>query len=163
MLTPTDFGEPDLQVASLRLWVHGRQFPEANDYDDGNWLRVTANCSASGATVWAQGAILTVTDIAGFGRECTAMLCGKTKSAALAPLEPNLKVSLEATDSLGHIRAQVEITPDHLSQSHRFECEVDQTFLPGIIKQCSEIVQEYPIRETQGREGVEPPDARDSR
>lgn len=154
VLTPTDLGEPDLQVAGLRLWVHGRQFPEAKDYDDGNWLRVTANCSASGASVWAQGPILAVTDIAGLGNECNAMLCGKTKSAALAPFEPNFKLSLEATDSLGHIRALVEITPDHLSQSHRFEFEVDQTYLPGIIKQCSEIVQEYPIRGKQGRDSV---------
>ncbi|MFM6127276.1 MAG: hypothetical protein ACKPBV_00725 [Sphaerospermopsis kisseleviana] len=150
-LTPTDLGEPDLQVAGLRLWVHGRQFPESEDYYDGNWLRVTAHCGASGASVWAQGAILMVTDVAGLGDGCAAMLCGKTKSAALAPLEPDLKVSLEATDSLGHIRAQVEITPDYVLQSHRFDFEVDQTYLPGVIKQCSEIVNEYPIRGNQGR------------
>ena len=153
-LTPKDLGEPDLKVAGLQLWVHGRQFPESEDYYDGNWLRVTAHCGASGASVWAEGAIVMITDIYGFGAECTAMLCGKTKSAALAPCEPDLKVSLEATDSLGHIRALVEITPDHLSQSHRFEFEVDQTYLPVIIKQCSEIVQEYPIRGNQGRESV---------
>jgi hypothetical protein len=150
VLTPTDLGEPDLRVAGLRLWVHGRQFPEAEDAYDGNWLRVTAHCGASGASVWAQGAILMVTDVAGFGDGCTAMLGGKSKTAALTPLEPDLKVTLESTDSLGHVRAHVEITPDHVWQSHRFEFEVDQSYLPGIITQCSDFVSEYPSRGTRG-------------
>jgi len=153
-LIPADLGEADLNVAGFQLWVHGRQFPESEDYYDGNWLRVTAYCGASGANVWAQGAILMVTDIAGFGDKCAAMLSGDSKSAALDPLEPELKVSLEAADRLGHIRAQVEITPDHLAQAHRFEFEVDQSYLPGIIQQCSAIAQEYPIRGQQKREGV---------
>lgn len=153
-VTPADLGEPDLNVAGFQLWVHGRQFPESEDYYDGNWLRVTAHCGASGASVWAQGAILMVTDIAGFGDKCAAMLSGDTKSAALDPLEPELKVSLEAADGLGHVRAQVEITPDHLLQAHRFEFGVDQSYLPGIIRQCSEIVQEYPIRGHQDQKGV---------
>ena len=153
-LTPANLGQPDLKVAGFQLWVHGRQFPEAEDYDDGNWLRVTAHCGASGASVWAQGAILMVTDIAGFGDGCAAMLSGEIKSAALDPFEPELRMSLEASDGLGHIRAQVEITPDHLQQAHRFEFEVDQSYLPGIIRQCSEIVQEYPIRGQHDRQGV---------
>ncbi len=152
--TPADLGEPNLKVAGFQLWVHGRQFPEAEDYYDGNWLRVTAHCGAAGASVWAQGAILMITDIAGFGDGCAAMLSGKIQSAALAPFEPELKVSLEASDDLGHVRAQVEITPDHLAQAHRFEFEVDQSYLPGIIRQCSAIVQEYPIRGQRDRKGV---------
>ena len=152
--SPTDLGEPDLKVAGFQLWVHGRQYPEANDYYDGNWLQVTAHCGASGASVWAHGAILMVTDIAGFGTGCAAMLDGQRRSADLAPFEPELKVSLEASDRVGHIRAQVEITPDHLLQAHRFEFEIDQSYLPGIIKQCSDIVQEYQIRGEQDREGV---------
>lgn len=97
--------------------------PESKDYDDGNWLRVTSHCGASGASVWAQGAILMVTDIAGFGDQCAAMLGGDRKSAALDPFEP--------IDRLGHLRVQVEVTPDHLAQAHRFEFEVDQSYLPG--------------------------------
>lgn len=152
--TPPDLGEPDLKVAGFQLWVHGRQFPESEDYYDGSWLRVTAHCGASGASVWAQGAILMVTDIAGFGNQSAAMLGGDRKSAALDPFEPELKVSLETADPLGHVRAQVEITPDHLMQTHRFEFEVDQSYLPGIIEQCSAIVREYPIRGTRDRKGA---------
>lgn len=153
-LSPEYFGESALKVAGFHLWIHGRQFPEANDYYDGNWLRVTAHCSASGASVWAQGAIVMVTDIAGFGKQCGAMLRGDSNSAVLDPLEPELRVSLETADRLGHIRAQVDITPDHLAQSHKMEFDIDQSYLPGIIKQCSAIVQEYPIRGNRDRKGV---------
>jgi len=145
-MTPEDLGSPDLKVAGFQLWVHGRQFPEAMDYDDGNWLRVTAHCGSSGASVWTQGALLMVTDIAGFGDDCAAMLRGASSSATLDPLEPELRCSLEASDRLGHLRARVDITPDHLLQSHRLNFEIDQSHLPDIIKQCSAIVQEYPIR-----------------
>lgn len=144
-----NLGEPDLKVAGFQLWVHGRQFPESEDYDDGNWLRVTAHCGASGASVWTQGAILMVADIADFGDQCAAMLRGDSKSAVLEPLEPELKVSLESGDRLGHVRAQVEITPDHMAQEHCFEFEVDQSYLPAIIQQCSALVKEYPIRATR--------------
>ena len=145
-LTSENLGPPALKIAGFQLWVHGRQFPEAEDYDDGNWLRVTAHCGASGASVWAQGAILMVTDIAGFGDQCAAMLRGTSNTAALDPLEPELKVSLQALDRLGHVRAKVEITPDHLVQLHQMVFEIDQSYLPDIIKQCLAIVQEYPIR-----------------
>jgi hypothetical protein len=30
--------EPDLKLDGFSLWVFGRQFPDANDYWDGNWL-----------------------------------------------------------------------------------------------------------------------------
>lgn len=89
-----------------------------------------------------------VTDIARFGNQCAAMLAGDSKSATLASFEPELSVSLEIADRVGHLRAQVEITPDHLVQAHLFEFELDQSYLPGIIQQCSAIVREYPIRGT---------------
>ena len=145
-LTSENLGPPALKIAGFQLWVHGRQFPEAEDYDDGNWLRVTAHCGASGASVWAQGAILMVTDIAGFGDQCAALLRGTSNTAALDPLEPELKVSLQALDRLGHVLAKVEITPDHLVQWHQMVFEIDQSSLPDIIKQCLAIVQEYPTR-----------------
>jgi hypothetical protein len=139
-------GAPSLKVAGFQLWIHGRQFPDAYDCDDGNWLHVTAHCGASGASIWVQGSIVMVTDIAGFGEECTSVMSGKATSAQLNPLEPELSVTLESTDRLGHICACVDITPNHFTQSHRIEFEIDQSYLPGIVAQCSEVVKQYPIR-----------------
>src|SRR5882724_344446 len=33
-------GTPDIKLSGLQIWVHGRQFPNATDYWDGNWLRI---------------------------------------------------------------------------------------------------------------------------
>lgn len=146
MSQQANLGPPDLKIAGFQLWVHGLAYPEATDYDDGNWLRVTAHCAANGASIQVHGTIVRITDVAGFGEQCSAMYARTSKSAILDPYEPELKVSLEIADTIGHIRAQVEITPDHLMQSHRIEFEVDQSYLPEIIKQCMAIVQEYPVR-----------------
>jgi hypothetical protein len=139
-------GPSSLKVAGLQLWVHGRQFPEAQDADDGNWLRVTGQCGASGASVRGQGPIRMVTDIERFGRECRSLYDGKRDRAVLEPFEPELRIRLEATDRRGHIRADVEITPDHLTQTHRMQFEIDQSYLPDIIEQCAAIVRAYPVR-----------------
>jgi hypothetical protein len=144
--SPDDFGEPSLQVAGFRLWIHGRQFPESDDFWDGNWLRVTAHCDAPSSSVWTEGAILMATDLERFGQQCRKLVNGEVPAACLDPLEPELSLSVTATDRAGHLTACVEITPDHLRQRHRVEFEMDQTYLPQIIGQCERIVNEYPIR-----------------
>jgi hypothetical protein len=145
-MTDQDLGPPSLKVAGLQLWVHGRQFPEARDADDGNWLRVTGRCGASGASIWVQGAILTVNDIERFGRECQSLYDGKSNRASLDPIEPELRIALGTTDRVGHMSADVEITPDHLAQTHRMRFNIDQSYLPEIIAQCAAIVRSYPVR-----------------
>jgi hypothetical protein len=40
-----ELGEPHLHLAGLKLWVHGYQYRDADDYSDGNWLNATAICS----------------------------------------------------------------------------------------------------------------------
>jgi hypothetical protein len=141
-----ELGLPALKIAGFQLWVHGRQFPDAEDADDGNWLRVTAHCGASGASVWVQGSILMVTDIERLGRECRSLYDGKSDRAALEPFEPELRVGLEATDRMGHIRANVELTPEHLTQAHRMQFEIDQSYLPEIVEQCTAVLRAYPVR-----------------
>jgi hypothetical protein len=149
-----ELAPPALKIAGLQLWVHGRQFPDAEDADDGNWLRITGHCGASGASVWVQGALLMVTDIERFGLECQGLHDGKAARATLEPFEPELRISLEATDRLGHIRAQVDITPDHLAQTHRVEFDIDQSYLPAIVQECAAVVQAYPIRGRSGAKGT---------
>jgi len=145
-LSPEDFGEPSLRVAGFQLWIHGRQFPDSTDYYDGNWLRVTAHCGASGASVWAEGAILMVTEIESFGQQCHRLLRGDVSIASLDPIEPELHLAINSTDTIGHLQVHVEITSDHLSQRHVMEFEIDQSYLPHVIGECARIVEEYPVR-----------------
>jgi hypothetical protein len=39
---PEILGEPDIKISGLEIWIHGNQFPDENDYWDGNWMDITA-------------------------------------------------------------------------------------------------------------------------
>lgn len=145
-----DLGVPNLKVVGFQLWVHGREFPESADYYDGNWLRVTVHCGASGAGVWASGSILMVPDVLRWADECDLLATGEGREAQLAPAEPELQVTVRRVDNLGHFTMRVQITPDHLKQQHSFDFEIDQTYLPEIARQCRAIAAAYPLRGERG-------------
>jgi hypothetical protein len=147
-------GPPALTIAGLRLWVYGRQFPDSQDYYDGNWLNVTAVCAGDGANVQTGGNLILAQDIEGFCAGCESLLRLGKGEASLSPCEPELAVKIASTDNLGHLRAVVEITPNNMTQEHRFIFEADQTYLQPIISQCKAILVEYPVRGTEpGRGG----------
>jgi len=143
-------GPPSLKVEGFQLWVHNHQFPDLDDYDDGNWLSVTAHCGRAWASVWASGSFIQVMDIVGFGEQCEKLAEGKLNSALMDPYEPELRVELKKTDSLGHIEMTVQITPDHLTQEHEFLFEIDLSYLKGLSAQCREIEKKYPVRGLNG-------------
>jgi hypothetical protein len=144
--TLEQLGAPDLKIAGFQLWVHGREFPGSTDYDDGNWLRVTAHAGAAGASVWVSGAILMITDLIQFGQGVDGLAKGELQRADLKPFEPELRLKIEQLDSLGHFTMKVQITPDHLTQEHCFEFEIDQSYLPGISANCRALANTYPAR-----------------
>ena len=139
-------GPPALKISGLQLWVRGRQFPDAQDPWDGNWLNVTTHCGAGGASVWASGAILMVSDIARWVTECEHLYERLQGEAILQTCEPNLLVSIRSSDRIGHMIMRVEITPEHMTQQHKFEFEIDQSYLPSLITHCRAIIAEYPVR-----------------
>jgi hypothetical protein len=139
-------GEPDLVIAGLRIWVHGRQFPQATDYWDGNWLRVTAYCVHPDSIVRAHGPIIHLGEVVGLLRECESLHQTIHGSAALRCMEPNLAAELIA-ETGGRIKVKLSITPDNLNEAHSFESEIDQTYLPPIIRSCQAILNKFPVRE----------------
>ncbi len=66
-------------------------------------------------------------------------------TAELAPVEPNLHIKFEM-DKLGHIAMQINITPEYMTQDHEFREQIDQSYLPGLIRQIKTVLQNYPIR-----------------
>lgn len=135
----------DLKLAGLRLWVHGRQFPDAQDYWDGNWLNVTARCDGDGARILASGPILHLSELDRWRREAEKLLETLAGEAHLACREPNLSVVLKAA-ARGQITMEVSITPDHLTQKHWFQFAIDQSYLPSLVVQCQAILEAYPLR-----------------
>jgi hypothetical protein len=139
-------GPPEISLAGLQIWVHGRQFPDQQDYWDGNWLRVTAHCGGQGASVWVSGSIIHLSELLDWRDQTDQMRQTLSGMAALACMEPDLRVELKM-ESLGQITMTVRITPEHLSQQHSFEFAIDQSYLPGFLRECGEVLGEYPIRD----------------
>lgn len=57
----------------------------------------------------------------------------------------------------GHIPIAIDVTPDHLHQSHRFFDPVDQTYLPGLIGTINRGATRWPPRQwlMLGRSGMQ--------
>jgi hypothetical protein len=137
--------EPDLRLGGFSLWVSGRQFPDVNDFWDGNWLHVEAHMQASGALVEARGPILHASEIAKFVQELEPLHTNLTGEAALRCIEPNLEIVIRC-DALGHVTVRVVITPDHMTQSHVFTFDLDQTYLGPLLDGCRSVLSNWPIR-----------------
>ena len=138
-------------MGSFKLWVHGREFPDSNDSWDGNFLRVTSHCIGAGGSASASGPILDTVGVYRFREQLAALQAALQGEAVLDSVEPNLVVRLSASDRLGHIALRVEITEGHLSEGHWFEAELDQSYLPGVLRQCDAILAEYPVRHPEDR------------
>jgi hypothetical protein len=144
-------GTPDLELAGLRVWVHGYQFPDAADAWDGNWLRVTAHCGAAGASVRVSGTFLDTVAVRRFLDGLSAMHVTLTGTAELRTDEPELGVWASADARTGHVGVRVAITPDQQTQEHVFTFDVDQSHLPAAIAQCRRLLERCPIRDAAGR------------
>jgi hypothetical protein len=137
--------EPDLKLGGFSLWVFGYQYPGANDYWDRNWLNVRARVEAPGALVEAQGAIVTAPELAEFVKQLETLYTTLVGEAALRCMEPNLQVAIRG-GSLGHVTVKLMITPDHMTQSHEFEFDLDQTYLGPFLDGCRSVLSRWPVR-----------------
>lgn len=129
-------GQSDMKLAGLRLWVHGRQFPDSVDYWDGNWLRVAAVCEYPGARVSVDGPFMHLGEIRDFLAGIEQLHATLQGSAKLDCVEPNLKIEL-AMDKRGHVRVAITITPDHLRQAHSFFDEVDRVIFRELSRSAT--------------------------
>jgi hypothetical protein len=117
--------------------------PESVEWFDGNWLHLHAECAAPGVTVSVTGPLLTVEDLGRLLAGMEAMQRREASAAEMHPLEPNLVISLTGS-SKGRLRIDVRITPDPMTQEHRFFFDTDLGYLAGPIEQCREILQRFP-------------------
>ena len=144
--TIEQLGAPSVRLAAFQLWVHGRQFPDAQDKWDGNWLNVTAQCGQAGGSVWAAGAILDTVGLLRFRDELERLHQTLSGEAVLESHEPNVRVRVASSDRAGHLYVRVEITPDHLAQGHWFEFEMDQSYLPSGVAQLTSLLAAFPVK-----------------
>lgn len=142
--------KPDLQIAGFSLWVIGRQFPDATEFWDANWLVVEARVEASGATVTARGPFVFATEIDRFCSGLKTMDQTLSGTARLDCMEPTLDVTLTCSP-LGQASAAIALTPDHVTQLHKFTFDFDQTYLRPVLQDCLSILKRFPIKGHRGR------------
>jgi hypothetical protein len=139
-------GAPSLDLFGLKLWIHGREFPNATDFWDGNWLHVTAILSTPTSMVRTEGPIVHLREIYALKAECAKLYETLSGQAVLSCMEPNLSAKIIAGTG-GHIEVEVSVVPDQLTERHEYKTTSDQTFLPSVVRQCEDILEQYPIRE----------------
>jgi hypothetical protein len=115
--------------------VLGRQFPDQNDYWDGNWLNVWVRVEATEAVVEAHGPIIHAAELEAFANELELLDSTLAGNALLKCTEPNLDVAIRG-DSRGCATATIKVTPDHMTQSHEFIFSIDQTYFRPLIGKC---------------------------
>jgi hypothetical protein len=135
----TKLGEPNIKIAGLAIWIHNRESPIEE-----NWLNVTIHCGAQGAAVTTNGSIIHLSEIARLLEAAEHLQKALTGKIEIECIEPYLSIKFEA-EKLGHIDMIVDITPDHLLQQHSFIFEIDQSYLPKLISNCSTVLERYPI------------------
>jgi hypothetical protein len=138
-------GTPSIRLSGFQIWVHGREFPDHHDHWDGNWLKATAHCAASGASVFATGAILHLTELLSWHDQLVRLNRTLIGEANLVCIESYVGVKLQG-DALGHITAEVSITPERLTQRHWFQFALDQTYLGALLGQLKSLLGEYSLR-----------------
>lgn len=143
--------DPDLKLAGLSMWVLGRQFPDQADYWDGNWLEVRVRVEASGAIVKFEGHFVRVTELVSFADELEILDTTLAGEASLDCMEPYLDVRIRGERN-GQATATVEVTPDNLTQFHKFIFSIDQTYYKLLIAYCRKILLDYPVRGELGEQ-----------
>ena len=135
-----------MKLGCLKVWILGRQFEDAQDYWDGNWLAVEALCQSGRSRVAAKGPILHLSELSAF-RDSLRILDKTLKGEAeLNCVEPNLHIKLASSGSRGHIESRIELTPDHMLERHEFRETFDQTYLAELLRDLDHVLRKYPIR-----------------
>ena len=134
-----------IQLAGLTLEVLGRRSLNSPKNDEDDWLSMSARCRASGAEVLVSGLIVSIPAIERWRDQMMQIQQSFLGTTTFGDLEQHLLVELMAL-SLGHIWLKVGITPDHMTQQHSFQFEIDQTYLSPLLVQCGALLDQYPLR-----------------
>jgi hypothetical protein len=140
-------GEPSISIGPLKIWISNRQFPDHQDYWDGNWLNATALCEGEGSRVRTNGAFIHLGELQKWKEDLHEFQRTLKGSCELPTIEPTLRIKFVAKESAtGHVDCEIDITGNHMSEHHQFLFDIDQSYLPGLLSQLTAVLREYPIR-----------------
>lgn len=136
--------EPHITLGPLNVWVRDRPYANSGYDWDANWLEIHAEVRVPGAVVSCEGPCLRTVELEDFLNQLDTAHRALSGTAILETLEPYLKIEV-IFRALGHVELKIDITPDHLSQNHRFWDRTDQTYIQEAIRQIRAVLSEYPV------------------
>ena len=137
-------GEPAFEVKGLRVWVYGRQYPDAQTFWDGNWWRTTIHCSSENSSVKVSGDVLHGSEVESWLTELEHVLESHEGVAQIKTMEPYLGVEIRP-ETYQRFSVRVNITPGHVFERHYFEFWCASDDISEVIFGCRKVLQEYPI------------------
>jgi hypothetical protein len=144
--TTPSLGRPSLQIAGLQAWIHGRQFPDSNDYWDANWLYCTLHCGSPDSDVWLRrDPFLHIPELQRFYNSLLAFARTMTGVARLETMEENLKLSVEAA-APREIGMDVFISANPSVEEHHYIFSITHELVEILLRQLVDILHQYPVK-----------------
>jgi hypothetical protein len=129
----------------VSVLVTRREFPEATDYWDGNWVYATVRIRV-GAFRAEYEALLRVDEFASFRAQLGTLHTKLNGAATFDTMEHWLRIDVEA-DGRGHFLAQCEARDEAgVGNTLRFELAFDQTELPPTLAALDSVLAAFPVR-----------------
>jgi hypothetical protein len=129
----------------LVVRVHGRMYPKATDYWDGNWLttKIIVDVGAFHAEI---GAGLHMDELHRFREELDELYRTLSGSAQLKSMEEWIDL-LVKVDNFGHIAVDGQVR-DRAGEGNRLLFKIiglDQTDLPALLEGLAAVEAAYPV------------------
>jgi hypothetical protein len=137
--------KPDIQIAGLQIWVHGRQFSHEWDYWDINWVNVTIHCGNQDSDVWVTGPNIFLTEIKELGDILEKYQHSLSSKTTFKTMEPYLSIEFEAKED-EIIEMKVNLTSNPMIDSHQYIFEIKQSQLCSFVEEISKTLKSYPIK-----------------
>ena len=131
----------------VTLEVRGRQFPQSDDFWDGNWLDtpLTIHVGSFDAQV---SSTLRTNELLKFKEELEAVYRDNAGTAVLSTMEGWLLIEVVA-DGLGHLQVTGHLRDEvggGYGNDLNFELRgLDQTWLPPVLASLEEVLATYPV------------------
>lgn len=137
---------PDLVMGPLRIRVLRRQFPEAEDYWDANWLVVHAVVSTPRSRAEARGPLLHLGDLVAWREHLARIEPGRNADVELGATEPDVSATIRL-DPLGRgslvVRLRAGVEED--GETHTWAVPVDASHLPRWIASLDALLARHPL------------------
>jgi hypothetical protein len=129
----------------LRIEVQRWQYPNNQDFWDGNWL-VTQIDARLGSFSGRVPAMIRATDLHSFYEQLSALYAALEGDARLETIEGWITLELHG-DGLGHIAIRGSLVDNPgIGNQLSFSFNSDQTFMVDLLASLSEVVAAFPVR-----------------